>query len=73
MNNKEDAIRELKELLEKLESHGTVGFDIEGSEEVVIKDYRSRGYSKAGKIKDVNRVHLEKQDHEAPKQTDLAY
>jgi hypothetical protein len=70
--NKDGAIRELSELLDKLKEFETIGFDIEGAGEIVIKDYKSRGYSKAGKFTDVENVYLEKQDHVAPEQTDIS-
>lgn len=66
------AIDELNELLAELKDHSTTGFDIEGAKDITIKGYKSRGYSSAGRFKQVGNVHLENQDHEAPSKTDIA-
>jgi len=55
-----DAIKEIKGLIENLRKNESVGLDIEGVEELTVDNYRSRGYDKGAKIRDTKTAYLGK-------------
>jgi len=71
--DKEKAIQDLESILERIQElqREYVGVDIERAGEITMEEYRSKGYDKALRIRDVKDIHLGKQEHEAPDKDDL--
>lgn len=70
-NDKYEAIRRFKKLVKYLktrtgEEPESIGLDIESVEELTVINYKSRGYSKAAKVRNAKKVQFEKLDFEAP-------
>jgi len=59
-------IKSLNEIIGVLQDQDSAALEIEGVKDLNIEDYRSKGYRKPARIREVERARLKKLDFEAP-------
>jgi len=62
----QEIIAELLRILQEYTREQSTGLEFEGAGNITIENWKSRGFEKAGKFKEVQDVNLKGLDHEAP-------